>query len=399
MFSIENPLIYMAYPLFSVTGEISTDTISTRRMLVDCGATTNGVSKRDTISKFEYKIIRVRLGDNQIVETELEVVHVEIISDLGEACKHVAVDYTTPNDFDGILRRSTNQRDEIVDYALRTNRRYLRIEEDRPVNASGLRRSVEAKGLSSKRSDSLRGAALETDVTSVVRFACDAVQKVSPTVVREQQQDASAGKRSAVNGDKESSKREGTSGSAADGNITRGKDVEKMYGMGVVDAVDVHTILITRKKLNVQRDDRVARTLQTKDQTTSVVTAKARRYLETGWENVQDNPAVNLLMAYKENVFGPEPSEDLLEKRKIKPRIDATMTTITREATWNCTMGHHHGEKENHPTKYLSTRRTDVLCSETSRMGDSQRLPMFEFQTGAAMQTDGADVDGMAGSH
>ncbi|POM62127.1 hypothetical protein PHPALM_28755 [Phytophthora palmivora] len=125
------------------------------------------------------------------------------------------------------------------------------IEEGGPVIASGLRRSVEAKGLSAKRPDSCRGAALETDVTSVVKLARDAVQKVSPTVVREQQKDTSAGKGSEVNDDSESSKREDTAASVEDGCSIRGKDsiVEKMFTMGVVDEIGVHTKYITRKKL------------------------------------------------------------------------------------------------------------------------------------------------------
>ncbi|POM71971.1 Hypothetical protein PHPALM_11395 [Phytophthora palmivora] len=51
--------------------------------------------------KFEDKNIRVKLGDNQIVETKLEVVPIEIeTSDLGEVNKCVAVVYATPDEFD-----------------------------------------------------------------------------------------------------------------------------------------------------------------------------------------------------------------------------------------------------------------------------------------------------------
>ncbi|POM72497.1 Hypothetical protein PHPALM_10777, partial [Phytophthora palmivora] len=310
--------------------------------------------------KFEDKNIRVKLGDNQIVETELEVVSVAIkISGLSEAYKCVAVVYATPEEFNCILgiplfedmqpqidwrgRQIKGTRSKILRWE-RAGEICGSIEEGGPVIASGLRRSVEAKGLSAKRPDSCRGAALETDVTFVVKLARDTVQTVSPTVVREQQKDTSAGKGSAVNDDPESSKREDTAASVEDGCSIRGKDsvVEKMFTMGVVDEIGVQTKYITRKKLkkflriktkSIEEPDfmlvlsnetikRGARTLQRQDQPASVVTAKAQRYLETDWESFQDNPAFNLLMEYKDNVFRPELPEGLPEKREIEHRID-----------------------------------------------------------------------------
>ncbi|POM71970.1 Hypothetical protein PHPALM_11394 [Phytophthora palmivora] len=213
------------------------------------------------------------------------------------------------------------------------------IEEGGPVIASSLWKSVETKGLSAKRPDSRRGTALETDVTSAVRLARDTAQKMSPTVVRDQQQDASAGKGLAVNSDSESSKRESTTGSAERCSNTQGKDsiVEKMFTMGVADEIG-----ITRKKLNkflkiktksIEEPDfmlvlsnetikRDARTLQRQDQPASVATAKAQRYLETDWESFQNNPAFNLLAEYKDNVFRPKLPEGLPEEREIEHRID-----------------------------------------------------------------------------
>ncbi|POM66892.1 Hypothetical protein PHPALM_17178 [Phytophthora palmivora] len=169
-------------------------------------------------------------------------------------------------------------------------------------------------------------------------------EKVSPTVVREQQKDTSAGKGSAVNNDSESSKREDTAASVVDGCSIGGKDsiVEKVFTMGVVDEIGVQTKYITRKKLkkflkiktkSIEEPDfmlvlsyetikRVARTLHRQDQPASVVTAKAQRYLETDWESFQDNPVFNLLMEYKDNVFRPELPEALPEKRENEHRID-----------------------------------------------------------------------------
>ncbi|POM80403.1 Polyprotein [Phytophthora palmivora] len=333
----ENPLICKSRPPFSVTGEISLDgkTIVTRSIPLDCGATTIYVSKRwinehqlET-KKFEDKNIRVKLGDNQIVETKLEVVPIEIeIPGLGEIHKCVAVVNATPDEFDctfGIPFIEDMQPQ--IDW--RASEICGSIEEGGPVIASGLRRSVEAKGLSAKRPDSRRGAALETDVTSAVRLARDAVQKVSPTVVQEQQQDASTGKDSAVNGDSES---------------IWGKDsiVEKIFTKGVVDEIGVQTKYFTRKNLkkflrikikSIEEPDfmlmlskettkRVARTPQRQDQPASVITAQAQRYLETDWKRFQDNPAFNLLVEYKDNVFRPELPEVLPEKREIERRID-----------------------------------------------------------------------------
>ncbi|POM59800.1 polyprotein [Phytophthora palmivora] len=284
-------------------GKISVDdkTISTRRILLDCGATTIYVPKRLVnvhlleTKKFEDKNIRVKLEDNQIVETKLEVVPIEIeISGLGEIYKCVAVVYATPDEFDCILGIPFFED--------------MHPQTDWRVIASGFRRSAEAKGLSAKRPDSRRGTALETDVTFAVRFARGTVQKCC----KMQQY--------------------------------TGQDsiVEKMFTMGVVDEIGVQTKYITRKKLkkfrriktkSIEEPDvmlvlsnetikRVARTLQRQDQPASVVTAKAQRYLETDWESFQDNPSFNLLMEYKDNVFRPELPEGLPEKREIEHRID-----------------------------------------------------------------------------
>ncbi|POM67143.1 Hypothetical protein PHPALM_16900 [Phytophthora palmivora] len=106
------------------------------------------------------------------------------------------------------------------------------IEEGGLVIASGLRRSLEAKGLSAKRPDSC----IETDVTSAVELARDTVQKESPNAVRGQHQDALAGKDTVVNNELDSHKHEGMS-------------KRLIFTMGVVDEVGVQTKYITRKKL------------------------------------------------------------------------------------------------------------------------------------------------------
>nr|KAE8922986.1 hypothetical protein PF009_g26757 [Phytophthora fragariae] len=223
---------YETRPLFAISGEIHAagKAFPTRQMLLDCGATTIYVSSRWVAehqfqtTKFSDKTIRVKLGDNQIVEAELEVLLLEIqVSGLDEAYKCVAVVYSIPDEFDCILgipffedmqpqidwrgRRIQGTGVKTLHWK-RSGTTCGLIKEGGPVIASGLRRSVEAKGLSAKRPDSCRGAALETDVKSVDGPDCDAVQKEVPCVVHGQQQDASTGKGSVEERDVESPKRE-----------------------------------------------------------------------------------------------------------------------------------------------------------------------------------------------
>ncbi|KAE9068762.1 hypothetical protein PF010_g26933, partial [Phytophthora fragariae] len=271
----ENPLVYKTRPLFAISGEIHAagKAFPTRQMLLDCGATTIYVSSRWVAehqfqtTKFSDKTIRVKLGDNQIVEAELEVLLLEIqVSGLDEAYKCVAVVYSIPDEFDCILgipffedmqpqidwrgRRIQGTGVKTLHWK-RSGTTCGLIKEGGPVIASGLRRSVEAKGLSAKRPDSCRGAALETDVKSVDGPDCDVVQKQVPCVVRGQQQDASTGKGSVEERDVESPKREGPAEAAHGSSSAQGKNtfVEKMFTIGVVDETGVETKYIRRKKL------------------------------------------------------------------------------------------------------------------------------------------------------
>ncbi|KAG2983897.1 hypothetical protein PC121_g10151 [Phytophthora cactorum] len=166
-------------------------------MLLDCGATTIYVSQRWVeehqlqMMKVDDKNIQVKLVDNQIIETELEVLPLNImVSGIQDAYKCVAVVYATPDEFECILgipffddvqpqidwrgRRITGTGIKTLRWE-RTGEAYGPIKEGGPVIASGLRRSVEAKGLSAKRPD--RGAALETDVTFAAGPARDVAQE------------------------------------------------------------------------------------------------------------------------------------------------------------------------------------------------------------------------------
>ncbi|KAG3094579.1 hypothetical protein PI124_g17221 [Phytophthora idaei] len=79
-------------------------------MLLDCGATATYVLKRWVqknqlrTTKFDDRNIRAKLGDNKIIETELEALPLDItMSGVHEVYKCVAVVYAIPDVFDCIL--------------------------------------------------------------------------------------------------------------------------------------------------------------------------------------------------------------------------------------------------------------------------------------------------------
>ncbi|GMF38198.1 unnamed protein product [Phytophthora fragariaefolia] len=242
-------------------------------MLLDCGATTIYISKRLVMehhlrtTKFSDKSIRVKLGDSQIVEAELEVLPLKIhVSGLHEMYPCSAVVYAIPDEFDCILgitffedmqpqidwrgRRIEGTREKTLHWK-RTGDTCGLMEEGGPVIASGLRRSVEAKGLLAKRPDSCRGAALETDVKPTDETDRDAVQEGTPNVVSRRRDDAQAGKGSAEEDDIATLGRKSTARYTDERSSTRGMYtvVKKMFTIGVVDESGVQTKFITRKKL------------------------------------------------------------------------------------------------------------------------------------------------------
>ncbi|GMF52875.1 unnamed protein product [Phytophthora fragariaefolia] len=374
----ENPLVYKSRPLFSVTGEISVGDkcLATRSMLLDCGATTIYVSKRWVeenrleIVKFSDKDVRVKLGDNQIVESELEVLPMEtsdhclfVCHGLNEVYKCVAVVYAIPDEFDCILGIPFfEDMQPQVDWRSRriegTKTKTLRrkraeaicepIEEGRRVIASGLRRSVEAKGLSAKRPDSCRGATLETDVKLTIEAVINIVQKKSRSVVNGRHDDAQAGKGSAGVDDVATSACEITVSEVERSRSTKSKHnvVEKMFTMGVVGESGVQTKYITRKKLRKflgmktkmadepdfmlvlsnETFKQVARSLQRRDQPDNVGSAKAQRYLETDWDTFRESPAFNLLTdgdSRRSSSAEVRWVEDMVKKKLIRPSISS----------------------------------------------------------------------------
>ncbi|GMF21582.1 unnamed protein product [Phytophthora fragariaefolia] len=281
------------------------------------------------------------------------------ISGMNDVYKCVAVVYAIPDEFDCILgipffkdmqpqidwrSRRIEETTTKTLYWKRAEDTCKPIEEGGPVIASRLRRSVEAKGLSAKRSDSCRVAALETDVKLTVEAVGDAVQKKSPSVVHGRHDDARAGKGSAGDDDDATSELESTIGDAHGSSSAKGKHnvVEKMFTMGVIDESGVQTKYITRKELRKflrmktkmtdepdfmlvlsnETIKKVARSLQRRDQPDNVGNVKAQHYLETDWDTFQENPAFKLLTEYKSDVFRPELPEGFPEKREIEHRID-----------------------------------------------------------------------------
>ncbi|KAG2810004.1 hypothetical protein PC119_g17901 [Phytophthora cactorum] len=280
-------------------------------MLLDCGAMTIYVSQRWVeehhlqTTQFDDKNIRVKLGDNQIIKTELEVLPLNImVSGIQDAYNHRSI---------GEVDESKNLNQES---ALGANKRGLRADRGRRT------------GDCLRSSGICRGTALETDVTPAAGPTRNEAQEKSPGVVCEQQEDAPAGKGSAAGDGGKSSGRGGTAEKTEGISSARGKDnvEEKMFRMGVIDESGVQTKYITRKKLRkflrikTKSEDepafmlvltnetikQVARSLQRRDQPDNIATAKAQLYLETDWDKFRSNPAFDLLVKYKDNVYRPE---------------------------------------------------------------------------------------------
>ncbi|KAG6613086.1 uncharacterized protein IUM83_11906 [Phytophthora cinnamomi] len=215
-----------------------------------------------------------------------------LASGLDDAYRCVAVVYQIPDEFDCIrgipffedMQPQIDRRSRRIE-GTRTKTLYWKragetgkpIEEGGPVIASGLRRSVEAKGLSAKRPDSCRGAALETDVKLTVEAVGDAVQKEkTPSVVLK---------------------------------FLRIKTKK-------IDEPDFMLVLLN------ETIKQVARSLQRRDEPDNVGSAKAQSYLETDWDTFRENPAFDLLTEYKDTVFRPELPDGLPAKRELEHRID-----------------------------------------------------------------------------
>ncbi|KAK1946573.1 hypothetical protein P3T76_002125 [Phytophthora citrophthora] len=296
-----------------------------------CGATTIYVSKRWVeehqlkTTRFDDKNIRVKLGDNQIVEAQLELLPLSIaVSGLDNAYECVAVVYAIPEEFDCILgipffedmqpqidwrsRRVEGTKVKTLHWK-RSGKTCGPTEEGGPVIASVLRRSVGAP-------DSRRGAALETNVKSTVKPVRDPEQRETPMIACEQLGDASAGKGSAGEDERKSSGRDDdTVGNSS----VRGKEsvVEKMFTMGVTDEAGVQAKFITRKKLrkflrikteSIAEPDFML--VLTNDMIKNVARSLERR----------DQP--DNLTKYKDTVFRPDHPEGLPKKSEIEHRID-----------------------------------------------------------------------------
>ncbi len=108
----ENPLVYTSSPLCVLRGDLNTDTLLnvSARMLLDCGASTNYVSKeyckrlQIPTQRYPNHQIQVKLGDNQNVSSELEVakVQVRVTADFNWYDTTMVV-YQIPDEFDIIL--------------------------------------------------------------------------------------------------------------------------------------------------------------------------------------------------------------------------------------------------------------------------------------------------------
>ncbi|OWZ17101.1 LOW QUALITY PROTEIN: Pol Polyprotein [Phytophthora megakarya] len=332
----ENPLVYKSSPLFSIHGEISAggEHITSSTRLPDTGATTIYVSKtwveknKLTTTRFQEKNIRVKLGDNQIVEADLELIALTIkVPAVDEAYKCVAVIYAIPDQFDCILGVPFFEDIQpLIDWsgrrikgtkktfrAERTSETIGPIQGGGPAIASGSRRSAGAKGVSSKRSDSGRGAPLETDVKPVVEVACETAQSGTPRVACEQQDFEPIGRGSTAGSNKRSSSDKGATESRAGEKINA---VEKMFTMGVVDAAGVETKKFLRIKTKNQDAPDFVMVLSN-ETIKRVASALQRRDQPDNGE-----PCLRSTEGVQGHRVSSRSPEGLPEKREIEHRID-----------------------------------------------------------------------------
>ncbi|ETP10967.1 hypothetical protein F441_13493 [Phytophthora nicotianae CJ01A1] len=296
------------------------------KILLDCGATTVYVS-RGFVKKHELKThaytdrtIKVKLGDNKIGESILELMKIEILLQGVPNYQCVAVVFDIPEEFDCVLGMTffVNVHPDI-DWK---NRCFKVCVSDGAstadistpcgkcslANGSGLHDAMDYERTSAISRDSCRAAVPETrlegEVESVERPAED-VEKLS--------------------------KREKKNARA-----------EAMFILGVVDSEGVEIKYITRKKLRkflrlpakdqpehdlviVLTNDtikEIERDLKRNDEPNNFGSEKARRFLNTDWETFNDNPAYPILVEYKDNVFKPELPDGLPMERDIEHRID-----------------------------------------------------------------------------
>ncbi|POM81917.1 Hypothetical protein PHPALM_56 [Phytophthora palmivora] len=323
----DDPLVYNRAPLFSIVGDVRQceQTFKTN-FLLDCGATTVYLSRdfvrRNDLKSHVYseRTIKVKLGDNKIGESVLELIKIEVRLQNTPNYQCVAVVFDIPEEFDCVLgmpffvdvqpdidwKRRCFKKD--VSDGASTIKSSTPCGKRSQVNGSGLHDAVDSESPSALSSDSCGAAIPETQAE------CEA------EVVKRPNEDVET-----------LSRRE-----------KKNVKAEAMFTLGVVDSEGVETKYITRKKLQkfmrlpakdapehdfmilLTNDTikRIGEDLNRNDEPNNVSSEKAKRFLNPDWESFKNNPAYAVLIEYKDNVFKPDLPDGLPMERRIEHRID-----------------------------------------------------------------------------
>jgi len=341
-FLVNQPLVYQSSPLCVLRGEISTDVQLSipARTLLDTGASTNYISKKYCeqfkipIQQYLDQTIQVRLGDNEVSRTKLEIARMSIRVSHDHAWYHTTmVVYQIPDEFDCILGMPFfEEANPIIDWKARailppekmegklSDNLSRPIEEGSPVYGSELPRAAQdAKALRAISQDSCRTAVPVSDVR---------------TGGGSDQQHPSGSKREQL--------KQKLDEQLTEMSRSRKKKLhlENMFTMGIVSEDGIETKFITQKKLKKflkikcgETNDfllvltnesikEIQNELKRQDEPDNVGTQKAKRYLDTDYESFRGNPAFDLVTEFRDSVFQPELPDGLPTERPIEHRID-----------------------------------------------------------------------------
>ncbi|GMF47048.1 unnamed protein product [Phytophthora fragariaefolia] len=279
------------------------------KFLLDCGATTVYVS-RGFVNNHKLKahvvpgrIIRVKRGDNAIVEAVLELAKIEVRLKGVPKYRCVVVVFNTPDEFDCILGMPF-----FVDVQPNIDWKHECFMNDDSGGASAIDNSTSCGKCSQVNGSGLHDAVDSDSSTTKSRHSCQAAVPETQSECKVKTAERPAA------GVKNRSRSE------------KNAQVEAMFTLGVVDSEGVETKYITRKKLRkfrrlpakdqpehdfmvVLRNDTIKaidHDIKRNDEPDNVESKKIKRFLQTDWDSFKTNPALPVLTDYKESVFMPE---------------------------------------------------------------------------------------------
>ncbi|ETI32387.1 hypothetical protein F443_20800 [Phytophthora nicotianae P1569] len=311
---LKNPLVYTRAPLFSLEGSIVQGVNNFgAKILLDCGATTvymsRGFVKKHELKTHAYtdRTIKVKLGDNKIGESILELMKIEILLQGVPNYQCVAVVFDIPEEFDGVLgmpffvdiHPDIDWKNRCIKVCVSDGASTAGISTPcgkcSPGNGSGPYDAVNCERTSAISRDSCRAAVPETrlegEVESVERPAEDVEKLV---------------------------KREKNGSEGVETKYITWKKLRKFLRLPAKDQPE-HDFMIVLTNDTIKE---IERDLNRSDEPDNVGSEKVRRFLNTDWEPFNDNPAYPVLVEYKDNVFKPELPDGLLMECDIEHRID-----------------------------------------------------------------------------